>query len=739
MTAPPENKPNPEAPAPPETPTSSDHSDPLAQSVGDIKSRLARLSEREAELRRREAEMENGRESVDKLYRQAAGARGETRLQEHQIAKLRGWLAAREARLRDESRQLEADCESLRRECAAFTTEQTQPDPPFSEAEPEPDRPSAPQPSLEPPAAPPPVNLSRRALLLSALAGLLAGSIWYTTQMPRFRGLAELQVTGQRGSPERIAWEHVDGLMSDALLEHWQEPPTAESWIAARAAPNVAVRRLPENGMLQLSFDTPDQALAQELPPAVIRAYIAYLNTLPLDHFRSPRHIEWTAQHDALSEELSSRRTRQQEIQARGADTPLPAERGEVQATFDQAVTDFKQTVERLREQREELAALQSREVPRGELSPETYQQALAEDALYQEDLKEFASEARQYRTELAVAMVLLNDPLQDLRKTVRELNATMTEQRDLRPPPNVRTLLEYCLAQMNDLERVLAEFAQGWVQQRETIERLDVPEQVVELVNHQSQATDTCARLLAEVQRVLPDVQSRIDTLSEKDNAGTRAIVVLSVLRGDLTRLAEQADTLAQAADAVNPAANFRIDAHDRQLRGLRTRLRNRQETLQKNLQDEADRLARAAYDEQERQLRETIDASEQQRQTQMETLVNSLQRLQDLDQQHQQLRELNAELNAEQAAVTRLEQRLAQLDAERPQSPRDSIQLVDSRWFQTTGRNRLRNAGFVAAATFAGFELMFLLLLVQRRAAPPARPTAEDQPPPSEPHESA
>ncbi len=663
------------------------------------------------ELSQRETEIENRRDSVDKLYQQAAETREHAQLKEREVAEQQERLAAREAKLRRESLQIEVDREHLRHDYTALITEQEKLAQLQLESD-EADQARESGPGGETVARISVVSLRRRAAVLSIVMGVAAGLIWFVVEQPRYRGIAEVDIASTRGSLERIASEHADGLTSDAVVEHWQGPPPVQTWTAARATRSVTARLMPDGGKLHLTLDTPSESLAATLLPAAAKAYIAYVDALPLEHFRSPREIEWNERQSALSEELARRRARKQEIEACLAETPLSSERSDAQAAFDEALDGFKTVVERLRGQRGELIGLQSQEPPRGDVSAEVYQQGLAEDALYQEDLKEFASEARQYRTELAVAMVLLADPLQELRKTVRELNTTMVEQRDLQPPPNVRTLLEQCLSEIDDFAQFLAEFAQGWDQRRETIERLKVSEQVVELVNQQNQATDAAGRLVVEARRVLDEVTKRIENLSVAGDAGTREIVVVSVLRGDLSRLSEQVEVLAEAAGATNLAVNFRLDAHDRQLRGLRTRLRNRQERVRQMLQVEADRVARTGRNERERQLRETIGALDDERQTLMDTLVTSLQCLRELDERHRELRQLSAEMKAEESAIVRLEERLERLEAERPELRRDSLTLVESRHEQTAGRNRIRNAGLAGAGVFAATGLMFMLM---------------------------
>lgn len=555
----------------------------------------------------------------------------------------------------------------------------------------------------------------RRAAVLSVLSGLATAVIWSVVQEPRYRGVVDVQVVSERGSVERIVGEHADRLMSEAVSARWQGPPAAEHWIAARAAGNLTVRLLPERGRLRLSFETPEQGLAERLLPAAVRTYVAYVDTLPLEHFRSPREIEWSERRAALNEELARRRARRHELEASLAETPAASERTAAQAAFDETLDGFERVVEHLRGLRQELVALRSQAPPRGEVSAETYQRGLLEDAVYQQDLKEFTAEARQYRTELAVALTLLADPLEQLRDAVRDFKATMIEQRDLRPPPDVRTLLEQCLAEVGDLEHVVAELAAGWDGRRETVGRLRASEQVVELVGQQAQALEDATGLVADARRVVRGVRTRIVELNAEGDVGTRAIVVVNLLQRGLTGVTERIDLVAEAASQIDPATNFRLDAHDRQLRGLRSRLRDRQERIRQVLQAEADRVARAGRDEQERRLLASIDASDDRRQTLMDALVANLHRIRELDQHHQELREISAELRAEQGAIARLAERLEQLEAERPELRRDVVTLVDSRCEQIAGRHRIRNGALVGVATCAAVGLLCVLMFVR------------------------
>ena len=677
----------------------------------------AQLQRRSELLTRRETELTKRSESIDQLHVQARQAQEQARLKDRELAELQERIAGRESQLSRESLQLEVDRERLREEYVALAAEQEK----LAKLQLEAEAASVSGTDMTPIVAIQPAVLEsscfrRRAVIVTVVTSVIAGLLWYLLDQPRYRGVSQLAVATTRGLPRRIIGEHADELMTSELGGFWKGPPELEAWTAARDANRIAVQPLPDRGRIRLTCETADRVLAESLPSAAAQAYAASVEARSLEAFRSPREIEWLERHATLDEELRQSRTRCTEIEARLAELPMAADRESAQQSFDHALDAFEQTVANLRSRRAELRALEAHELPRGLVTPEQYQQTLADDAIYQEDLKEFASEARQYRTELAVAMVLLDDPLRELRKTVQTFGATLSEQNDLQPPPNVRVFLEKSRAEIDDFDGFLAEFSQGWSKRREKIERLAVSDQVVELFNYQTQAMDAAARLIVEARRVRQAIITRIDDLSAGGNSGTREIVVTSLVRGDMSRMTEQIELLAEAVGATNPANNFRIDAHDRQLRGLRTRLRDRQELVRQNLQEEADQSASLERTQRQRELREAISEIEQQRQAQTDTLVNSLQQVRQLDRQYKELSELSAELKAEQAAARRLAERMTQLEARRPPSGRDVVKLIGSEVEQIAGRDRVRNASLVGGAAFATVGLLFLLTFATR-----------------------
>ena len=679
----------------------------LTRRQRELDEQRAALEQREQAAAQRAAEAER---LASELEARAAAAEQERR----ELAAAKRRLAEREAELRRESLQLQADREHVRQEQATLLARQAELDQRQSAIQ---DRP-APPPSTEP-TAPTAVRMPacpwRRGLILCCLTGLVGAMLWLAVEQPRYRGLAELRIVGGRGAPEQTLSRHLQWLSAGDLAGCWEGPPPLDAWRRAQSERRLTLRADPERGVVELGLDTAEAELARTLLPQAARAYAAYVAALPLERFEPPELLEWNDRKAALEQELARREVRRREIEQRLSELPGAGERLAAQGAFDEALGQFRAAVARLGEQREELAALQAQEVPRGVVSPEAYGQALAEDAVYQEDLKEFRSEAGQYRTALAVAMVLLVDPLRELRQSVQALATSLTEQRELQPPPAVRAVLEQGLGEIQDFDGLLAEFAQTWERRRETIERLDAAEQVVELMEQHAQATGAARRLVEEGRRVRGELNARVGQLGVEGEMGTRALVVASVLRGELSRLGERVDALAEAATATDPAANFQLDAHDRQVRNLRARLQERQQLVRQMLQAEADRAAGAEFEAQLERLRAALRATEDERQAALETLVTSLERLRELDALHDELRELSAELRAEASAVERLQARLTELEAQRPVVQREQVELVAAGCEQTAGLHRLRHAGLAGAAGFAASGLLMLLMFAR------------------------
>ena len=121
---------------------------------------------------------------------------------------------------------------------------------------------------------------------------------------------------------------------------------------------------------------------------------------------------------DHLEAALTASRAQQTSATAELASAPNPQDRDEASGAADQAEAELKDISTALDQRRAELAALVAGDVPLGSVDPADAEKALTEDAIYQEDQKEFQGVALQYRTELSVAMLQLVEPLQAVKKT---------------------------------------------------------------------------------------------------------------------------------------------------------------------------------------------------------------------------------------------------------------------------------------------------------------------------------
>lgn len=694
----------------------------LAEQFERLDARLQSAAERERDIEQQAAEVERLRTATEEHLRQAEES-------ERLAAEARERAEAHEVQLRQAELQAEIERENLQKQTALLEEQRQR----LLEAEDQAE--GRPVPAIGESVAPRPAAPTTPAaapharLWLLALAttfALAVGAVWYYAHPPRYRATIDLRIDGTRAEPAALVQQHAAWLLSEPLERWWEPPPPPRAWRDARQAGRLALTPLPERGSLRLTLRGADRIAAESLLVAAARAYAACVDAMEPERFADERIEAWRRQVAVLRAEQQRHTTRIAELEQHMAALPGGAQRQQAQQLFEATLRELRDLENQQRTQRRRLVALQGQAVPRGVVPPEVLQKALADDPVHAEDIKEFTAEARDYRTAIAVAMVMLDDPLQELRKAVRALGDTIREQRDLQPPAKVRAVLEQCLSDANDFDELLAGFAQDWSTRREKIERMDAERQIVKLVQQRNQATEAANRLVAETHRFVKKLRSRIDKLAGAGQATTRALVVASVLRGEMAPLKERVAGIEEGAKSLDPEVNVELDAHDRQVRGLRTRLRERAGHIRDTLQAQADRAARQAHDAEIAAARQRLTELENRRRTLMNSLLTNVTTLRQLDQRHERLRALAAALDTERTAATRLAERLHELEASPPQPQCDSIQTGPVRVTMIAGTRRLRDSTFAGGGALAVALLLCAPALIRR----PVHTTPPDQP---------
>lgn len=573
-----------------------------------------------------------------------------------------------------------------------------------------------------------------RSGVLAGLAGSLAAIAWLGLHPPPHRAKAEIRVTTDRvfapgvpaGMPRAgaagsasagVLYEHCMRLLDpDLLADAVVGDELAEAWRAGCANSRVRVTAGEGEMVLLLSVTDADADTARRLVRTACEAYTQRVNAVPAMAALPPYYQEladWRAELQAALETAGGRRRADQ---AALAELPGPQERERALTDAKQTDADLAQVVASLGEQQARVAALLSAEIPLGSVDPADLEAALAEDAVYQEDRAEFHTVATRYRTELGVSMVLLMDPLPDLQKVLAEFAAALTEQRGLNPPAEVSAVLEACGADLAQWQKRLAEFTRQWRLWLETLQGMDVEKDIVALVERQNVAANAARRLSEDARKLVDELAARIKKLDADSAGSTREVVVAAVLRGEQAALKAAVEALVAPAAKTALNENLDLDAHDRKLRGLRTRLSRRRELVNEQLQLAADRLAREKHAARVEAARAQLRDLEQRRDELVTRLMTTLGTIRALDETARRRDEAAARLRLEDAEISRLrawsrhlEQKLADARRHGPKPDRVQIgELVTEPVEQARYRGAAAAAGVALAAAWLVCVLM-------------------------------
>lgn len=648
----------------------------LAARDDERRARDAQLAEQLEPLTTRERELVQKRASVDKLYLQAIETKQRALQQLETVRERQRELDERDAQVRDAGLQLAVEREQLDQARAGVE-----------------ERRRAQERGTADPAGPPRAARSgagsrwARMTAVAVALGLSAGGAWWQAEAPRFDGVARLQL-GTARVPARSAFaEHAAAWSRPGFLS----PDARLLW-----------SRVDDDGLLTLRWDRPVEA--SELRDALER-YRRDLAVLPSEHWLTPDLIARRDELVRLEAQLDELAARRAEIIARRDAQPAFAQWDAARARLDETRALIDALGRALLEARATLHSAQSVDEPRGHVTPDAVAAAQAEDAVYQEDLKELASEWRKYRTELALALVMVDEPVRELRGAIRELHDALAEQNGLQPQQAARRLLEDAAVRTVELDTLVAEYAQAWDQRRQRVERAEAGESTsLELITQQTEATEASRRITAAARASIEMMNKAAAGLGESGDSSTREVVVAALLRSHLNALSQRVDALVERSAATDPLTNFKLDAHDRQLRGLQTRLQTRREAIRDELQLQFDELARTDRTGVMEKASRRIVALEQQRDALTAQVVEDVSRLRSVESQADALRRAQLELEDVETRLDRESLRrceLAEIDAAGP-AP-DTVELLGFERVAVGSEHRAAHAAYAGIGAFA------------------------------------
>lgn len=582
----------------------------------------------------------------------------------------------------------------------------------------------------------------RRVAGLSALAGVVAALAWLWTNPVHYESRTALRVATERGEDVSLAaapatttddntvttaeserWfarvraEHVRGLLDPDLLATAAAPPElAAAWRSASAGvggpTEVRVEAGPGPLDLVLRVSSRWAARASELGRAAAAAYAERVNAIAAAPSLPEHYAELDGWRQALERQIAQARAARDADVAAMMSLPGPEHRDAEAARLESTRQELTAVSAGLEEQRAALAALLSAEVPAIVVDPLDVENALAEDEIYAQDVVELTATAARYRDELHTAMVLMAEPLETLDRRLAALTATIQEQSNLSPPETVTPVLSACgeiAARLVEQSASLGEQWRVWLEavqsHRVSADRLEAS--VRELAEQQQQAAETAGRFGAEAGRRAAEIGRQIESLAERGAGSTRELVVATVLRSDYRALRAAIEGISAAAARCAPAANVELDAHDRQIRGLRTRIGQRREVVAQRLELEAAQAARARHAASAEQARLDVRQLEQRREALVAEALDRLHGLRRLDEDVRRREALAARVAQADAALADLTTRLGEVESHlasiRRQGPQpDRVEIIDTTTAAVTaGRGtRALAAGTIAAA---------------------------------------
>ncbi len=473
----------------------------------------------------------------------------------------------------------------------------------------------------------------------------------------------------------RVAGEHARALLDPLLLTGPDENPLARTWSAAltgdsRTAAGVRIWTQSTTSPLgvQLMVSGSPRERVEQLARNAAKSYAERVGTqtvgagLPDDYFALERWRKELAESQQASEKsLSSNKATRGQL-------PSPAERSAVVDRAAEAQRELAEVSKSLDRERAALAVLVATESPATAIDPAALQKALDADPIYAEDLQELKDAGTRFRAELQVSLLMLSEPVDALGRTIAKSIGAVGEQIALGPPDSLRETLDAWQAALAAADERNDAFAVTYRRHVKDIDgfalRDDALEAgVLELVRGQGAITQSVDDFAAKAAGLVEDLTKRASTAAEQSGS-TREIVVATALRAELSALKSAVEAIGAAAKRCATRDNVELDAADRQLRGLRTRIKERRDLVDGRLRMEAQRSARETLDTQISAARERVRTLDTRREQLVSASLAALDEVRRLDEAARQWDGLSAKIETAETEIARTSEALRELD---------------------------------------------------------------------------
>jgi hypothetical protein len=556
-----------------------------------------------------------------------------------------------------------------------------------------------------------------RTGVLAVLGACIAAVAWFSFERPVYQAAVELQLPP--GAEPRFALAHEQRLRAPNLIEDLLDGDAlSPAWRQLRAAGQVRIEAAADAPVIRITTRGSQPELLQPLVERAAARYAAQSSA----GIESAEVAETIAQLNAERAAFEGQmRAAQQQTSRENTVATLATEeqRDQARAASDQLRRDYELRSKAFVEAQSRLVDLEKAPVRRGNVLPADYENALLADEMYQADLKEFRAALVEYRSEIRVAMLLLSDPLKNLGGALSDTAAVVAEQRGLQPPPAVAAVLEDFESKLAAFQKRLEEFAVEWEAGATQLREVDATVELTDLISRQVAAAEQARQFCGETKGLESELRARLEQFTSSSEGGTREVVVVAVLRSELAKLNARNAELTSAADNTDATRNVRLDALERQARGLQSRLERRQVSVRQLLQFEADERARVDQMEQLSALRQNVQELEEARERLIRDFTAGLDELRRLEDEVVQRRILTAEAEQAAAEIERCQSRITQIDGQIVAAQKGGllppVQAGGAQVRTIAGQYRTRNALLAGLGTAAAVYAVSFLTLVR------------------------
>jgi hypothetical protein len=251
-----------------------------------------------------------------------------------------------------------------------------------------------------------------------------------------------------------------------------------------------------------------------------------------------------------------------------------------------------------------------------------------------------------------------------------------------------------------------------GWLQ---TAEQLDPELETATLIEIHNASADAFRQLVDGSAQLIEALGSVARTLDQA-GGGTRQRVLASLLRTDARGLTDVAATFSVAARELSISENYQLDASNRKVRGLRTRINRRQVETAERLHMEADLAASSEISAEMATLEARITELDELLQQLLVQITEQWETVQRIDVQVVQRRipELDREAQQRRLEVldeelSRVEQQLAELAEQAIYPDQIDTGLDQQTVSMVAGNHRMQHstlAGLAAALLMGGMN---------------------------------